>query len=100
MWWLDGRVWKMECMRTLTSQLCLLHAPPLEACLCKPLTISTHGMPRGQVNDAWQYRAPTCPQLYLYSDSDPLADPADIEEFIRTQVCGGGGRSWGKGVMP
>ena len=31
-------------------------------------------------------------QLYLYSDSDPLADPAEVEEYIRVQVRGGRGK--------
>lgn len=30
-------------------------------------------------------RSPTCPQLYLYSDSDPLVDPKAVESFMESQ---------------
>ncbi|GAX74447.1 hypothetical protein CEUSTIGMA_g1896.t1 [Chlamydomonas eustigma] len=42
-----------------------------------------------EVLDAWFHRAPTCPQLYLYSDADPLANPKEIEEYMSTQESRG-----------
>jgi hypothetical protein len=30
--------------------------------------------------------APVCPQLYLYSDADPLAPPHEVEAFMKQQV--------------
>ncbi|KAG2424348.1 hypothetical protein HXX76_014557 [Chlamydomonas incerta] len=38
-----------------------------------------------EVYDAWYNLAPTCPQLYLYSDADPLAPPADVERYMGVQ---------------
>ena len=43
-------------------------------------------LPAAQVFDAWLHRAPSCPQLYLYSDSDPLVDPTYVEEYMKVQV--------------
>jgi len=31
--------------------------------------------------------APVCPQLYLYSEADPLANPEDVERYMQIQVC-------------
>lgn len=42
-------------------------------------------MSREEVEEAWMNRSPTCPQLYLYSDSDPLVDPKAVESFMESQ---------------
>ncbi len=39
-----------------------------------------------QVYDAWYNLAPVCPQLYLYSDADPLVPPGDVEKYMEIQV--------------
>ena len=39
-----------------------------------------------QVYEAWYNRAPYCPQLYLYSDADPLAPAAEVERYMKIQV--------------
>ena len=37
------------------------------------------------MEEAWTNRAPSCPQLYLYSDSDPLVPQEGVEDFMRAQ---------------
>ena len=39
-----------------------------------------------QVYEAWSDMAPTCPQLYLYSDADPLVPPSYVEAYMAVQV--------------
>eukprot|EP00983_Pelagomonas_calceolata_P122920 1160951-Pelagomonas_calceolata.AAC.5 len=41
-----------------------------------------------QVHEAWYEMAPVCPQLYLYSASDTLANPHDVERYMQIQVRG------------
>eukprot|EP00967_Tisochrysis_lutea_P072093 scaffold95988_cov17-Tisochrysis_lutea.AAC.1 len=38
-----------------------------------------------QVHEAWYEMAPVCPQLYLYSASDTLANPHDVERYMQIQ---------------
>ncbi|KAJ9531878.1 hypothetical protein QJQ45_022016 [Haematococcus lacustris] len=42
-----------------------------------------------EVYEAWYDMAPTCPQLYLYSDADPLVPPAEVERFMDIQASRG-----------
>jgi len=42
------------------------------------------------VHQAWATLAPTCPQLYLYSEADALVSPASVEAFMAQQVGDGG----------
>ena len=44
---------------------------------------------RPQVYDAWYNLAPMCPQLYLYSEADPLVPPADVERYMAIQASRG-----------
>jgi hypothetical protein len=60
-----------------------------------------------QVYDAWYNLAPVCPQLYLYSDADPLVPASDVERYMAVQVSGGfrkgesGGRElWVQSMPP
>ena len=39
-----------------------------------------------QVWNAWDVVAPVRPQLYLYSSSDALIPPAEVELFMKQQV--------------
>lgn len=39
-----------------------------------------------QVFEAWYEMAPTCPQLYLYSDADPLVQPEEVQRYMEIQV--------------
>ncbi|EFJ46008.1 hypothetical protein VOLCADRAFT_93804 [Volvox carteri f. nagariensis] len=38
-----------------------------------------------EVYDAWYNLAPVCPQLYLYSDADPLVSSSDVERYMGVQ---------------
>ncbi|KAG2501753.1 hypothetical protein HYH03_000253 [Edaphochlamys debaryana] len=38
-----------------------------------------------EVYDAWYNLAPSCPQLYLYSDGDPLVPASDVERYMQVQ---------------
>ncbi|GIL79695.1 hypothetical protein Vretimale_12269 [Volvox reticuliferus] len=38
-----------------------------------------------EVYDAWYNLAPVCPQLYLYSDADPLVPASDVERYMAVQ---------------
>ncbi|GIL52524.1 hypothetical protein Vafri_8369 [Volvox africanus] len=38
-----------------------------------------------EVYDAWYNLAPVCPQLYLYSDADPLVPASDVERYMGVQ---------------
>ncbi|GFR49268.1 hypothetical protein Agub_g11248 [Astrephomene gubernaculifera] len=51
-----------------------------------------------EVYDAWYNLAPTCPQLYLYSDADPLVPAGDVERYMGVQEGRGvevSGHKWG-----
>jgi len=42
-----------------------------------------------EVHEAWYEMAPVCPQLYLYSASDTLANPHDVERYMQIQASRG-----------
>ncbi|GLC40760.1 hypothetical protein PLESTB_000025400 [Pleodorina starrii] len=42
-----------------------------------------------EVYDAWYNLAPVCPQLYLYSDADPLVPASDVEKYMGVQESRG-----------
>eukprot|EP00798_Chlamydomonas_sp_ICE-L_P023313 gene23313-30553_t len=39
-----------------------------------------------RVYEAWYNRAPFCPQLYLYSDADPLIPASEVERYMKIQA--------------
>jgi len=42
-----------------------------------------------EVYEAWYNRAPYCPQLYLYSEGDPLVPPSHVEQYMKVQESRG-----------
>lgn len=42
-----------------------------------------------EVFESWYEMAPTCPQLYLYSDSDPLVSSSEVERYMKIQESRG-----------
>ncbi|MEW5316302.1 MAG: hypothetical protein WDW38_007682 [Sanguina aurantia] len=42
-----------------------------------------------EVYEAWYNMAPLCPQLYLYSESDPLVPSDEVEKYIKIQETRG-----------
>jgi hypothetical protein len=53
--------------------------------------LSRHGtqLRQEEVLEAWYHRAPSVPQLYLYSDADPLVPVSEVEQYMKLQQTRG-----------
>lgn len=83
--------------KTIWSMLACCCAACLQAGLVSTLQpamrwwLGTRGpiMREEEVYDAWYHLAPSCPQLYLYSDTDAIVPSAEVERYMQVQVRAG-----------
>ena len=72
-----------------------LHDCPRQLrCLVQQIAVRKHWLKDMlwlQIWGYWNSRAPTCRQLYLYSDADAIISDTSVEEFASAQVSPGRG---------